>query len=189
MKTPDDVPVEAPALSHSSRRVSSVSFQSYYLGSEARNAFPWQETASLLINPTGALRRTNPGNLAAWDTDKQLRWVLPVSCLRLVLENNEPDSSSLQTDLWSQLVETAGGMTDPAPIWGTGAPVGTEGVELGATGSRPRGRRRPRRPRRPRGRPFGPRVYGSTCVRSQALVSAHGRSVHPPQPDGSGCRR
>ena len=141
VKELDELPALVSASSHRERSVSGVFFDDYFLGAVVRQRFSWPESIGLLANPSDALRRSNPANLTAWDQDGRLSWVLPVSPKRLVLTQGESDLSPAARfrELWSQLGDAAGSMTDLAPIWGAGAPVGLINPELGATGTRPRG--------------------------------------------------
>lgn len=127
---------------HDRREVESVKVSGIWLGRQALDQFPWEGSRGLLINPTDAMNRRSPANVAALDANGTLCWVIPLDWSRIVLGPFPTDSAGemIFAMIWQDLrAAVATSSSDESPIWGTGRPVGDAGVELGATSTRPDG--------------------------------------------------
>jgi len=92
----------------------------------------------IILNPVGAQRASNPACLGHFNAAGQLVWVLPVDRARLVTSRDQSDLSEARFSGWWKLASQL-----PRPgisaVWQPGVPVGNGALEIGSTGTRPKG--------------------------------------------------
>lgn len=115
--------------STSARRVVAFNDSNLALGHPTRlRAAPAQTL--VVVNPSGAMRNTNPANLACV-LGSQVAWALPVDFRRLTLASSGVSDVQAFVDFWGQcdVALSAGG---PGQIWASTGDVGHPPTALGA---------------------------------------------------------
>jgi hypothetical protein len=105
------------------RLVSRVEQENISLGPAAHKQPIGPGVLLVVVNPVGAMRLTNPANVAAF-RGSRLLWSVPLDFRRLGLEPSTPETEHLFASFWQEVDRTLEAPGETAVVWAAATEVG-----------------------------------------------------------------